>query len=95
MQLKRSRLILRDWIPADLEPLARMSANVQAMRYFPSVLTREESDALAALAQAHTKEHGFGPMVIECDGHFVGFAGLFRTSFAPWVEILWRIAARH
>jgi RimJ/RimL family protein N-acetyltransferase len=95
MVIRTPRLTLRRWLPADLEPLARLNADAEVMRHFPATLNRGESDALAATAQAHIDEHGFGPMAIEREGEFIGFAGLYRTTFAPWIEILWRIAKDH
>jgi RimJ/RimL family protein N-acetyltransferase len=38
------RLILRSWRDADREPCAAMNADPEVMRYFPSTLTREESN---------------------------------------------------
>ncbi len=95
MHLQTPRLTLREWRDTDLDPLARLNADSDVMRYFPAPLSREEFDALAATAQAHLETHGYGPMVIELDRHFIGFAGLYRTTFAPWVEVLWRIAKEH
>jgi RimJ/RimL family protein N-acetyltransferase len=95
LQLRTPRLLLRRLEPRDLEPIAQLNADPQVMRFFPSPLTRQGSDALADLAMAHFEEHGFGPMAIELEGQCIGLAGLYRTSFAPWIEILWRLAAQH
>lgn len=96
------RLRLRPWRDADLEPLAALSADPVAMRYFPSALTREESDALAARLRAREAEHGFTFWPVELRGgppEMIGIVGLMRvgwqSSFTPAVEIGWRIAPAH
>jgi RimJ/RimL family protein N-acetyltransferase len=94
------RLILRGWKPSDLEPWAALNADPEVMRHFPSTLGRIESDALAALNQAHIDDHGFGLWAVERreDGVFLGFTGLMRlrdsNPLAPGVEAGWRLA-RH
>lgn len=68
------------------------------MAYFPGVLDRAESDALADRIEAHFAEHGFGVWALEVQGGepFVGFVGLahvgFDAHFTPCVEIAWRLA---
>jgi ribosomal-protein-alanine N-acetyltransferase len=71
------------------------------MEYFPSVLTREDSDALADLIERHFERHGYGLWAVEIPGvaPFAGFIGLsipaFAAPFTPCVEIGWRLAAGH
>jgi RimJ/RimL family protein N-acetyltransferase len=71
------------------------------MEYFPAVLSREQSDALAAAIEAHFDEHGFGLWAVEIPtiARFAGFVGLaerrFEAPFTPCVEIGWRLAAAH
>ena len=50
--LTTTRLILRQWTPQDLPEFAALNADPEVMRYFPSVLDRQASDALAAKAEA-------------------------------------------
>ena len=45
--MKTDRLILRDWTDNDLEPFAELNADPEVMEFFPSVLSRSESDELA------------------------------------------------
>ncbi len=76
-----------------------MNADPRVMRYFPSVLTRAESDALAQRIDDHQRLHGFGFWAVEVPGvaPFVGFVGLsnvnFDAPFTPCVETGWRLAA--
>jgi RimJ/RimL family protein N-acetyltransferase len=70
------------------------------MRYFPSTLTREESDALAELFRAGIEERGWGLWAVEvvAGDPFIGFVGLnvpsFEAHFTPAVEIGWRLLRR-
>ena len=71
------------------------------MEFFPSRLSRVESDALADRIQAHFSERGFGLWAIEVPdvAPFIGFAGLsvprFSARFTPCVEVGWRLAFAH
>ena len=71
------------------------------MEWFPSVLSREESDAAAARIRTELAERGFGLWAVEAPGAapFVGFTGLsaprFEARFTPCVELGWRLARAH
>jgi RimJ/RimL family protein N-acetyltransferase len=99
--LQTARLVLRQWRESDLAPFARMNADPEVMRHFPSVLTREQSDALVRRIATHFEKHGFGPWAVEVrdSGAFAGFTGLsipaFDAPFTPCVEIGWRLAREH
>lgn len=99
--LRTDRLILRPWREDDFTPFAAMSADPKVMEHFPSTLTREESDAVAARLKAHIDTHGFGFWALEVPGvaPFMGFAGLqhvsFNAPFVPAVEIGWRLAPQY
>lgn len=96
--LHTERLLLRRWLPADREPFARMNADPRVMTHFPSVLSREESDAFANRIDNSFEQHGFGLWAVEIPriAPFIGFVGLaiprFEAHFTPCVEIGWRIA---
>jgi RimJ/RimL family protein N-acetyltransferase len=100
-EIETGRLLLRRWRPADREPFAALNADPRVMRHLPRVLSREESDALAARIEAGFDENGFGLWAAEIPGvvPFVGFVGLsippFTAHFTPCVEIGWRIAAQY
>ena len=97
MELRTDRLLLRRWRPADRAPFARLNADPEVMRWFPSPLSRQESDALADRIEAGFEERGWGLWALEqrASGRFVGFAGLspvtFDAPFEPAVEIGWRL----
>lgn len=96
--LETKRLILRTWQSSDLEPFAQLNADPEVMRFFPSTLSRAESDTLVERIQAHHRIHGFSLWAVEekATGNFMGFIGLnipsFEVHFTPTVEIGWRLA---
>jgi RimJ/RimL family protein N-acetyltransferase len=99
--LRSERLLLRGWRESDLEPFARLNSDTRVMQHFPSLLTREESDEIAARLSEHSEKHGFGPWVAEVPGvaDFIGMVGLwipsFEAHFTPCVEVLWRLDYSH
>jgi RimJ/RimL family protein N-acetyltransferase len=96
--LRRADLILRQWRDEDREPFAALNADPEVMRYFPSTLTRAESDALVDWVSGLLEERGWGLWALEVDGvaPFVGFVGLNVPRFMPdVVEIGWRLAKEH
>ena len=96
-ELRTSRTLLRAWRDEDLAPFARLNADPEVMRWFPSVLTTETSDALVTRIRARLAEDGWGLWALEVPGvsTFCGFVGLsrvpFEASFTPAVEIGWRL----
>jgi RimJ/RimL family protein N-acetyltransferase len=100
-ELRTDRLRLRGWRAADLAPFAELNADPRVTEYLPTVLSREQSDAFVARAEAHFEQHGFGLWALEICGvaPLAGFIGLstprFEAHFTPSVEIGWRIGAEH
>lgn len=94
---RTQRLILRRWTDDDRAPFAEMSADLEVMRYFPNVMTTQESDAMVDRIEQGFEKNGFGLWAVEIDGRFAGLTGLNRTSFdtpmGPHVEIGWRFAS--
>ncbi len=104
-ELRTPRLLLRAWRDEDREPFAAMNADPEVMRYFPDVMSREASDALADRIEEIHAEQGFtlwAVEVIESDRgatSFAGFTGLMSPSFdppfehaEPCVEVGWRLS---
>jgi ribosomal-protein-alanine N-acetyltransferase len=96
--LPTDRLVLRQWRDDDREPFAAMCADPEVMRYFPRLLTREESDALIENQGLLLELRGWGLWAVEVAGGapFIGFVGLaepqFDAHFTPCVEVGWRLA---
>lgn len=96
--IETKRLVLRRWRDADREPFAQLNADPQTLVFFPSTLTRAESDALVDRIEARFKVHGYGLWALEIreTGQFIGFTGLAPmpddVPGAGGTEIGWRLA---
>ena len=102
LEIKTKRLILRSWRESDLEPFAQMNADPKVMEYFPSVMSREESDQLARMLAIKIEKTGYGFLAVSVPNvsEFIGFLGLnsidkttWPVHFSPAIEIGWRLAA--
>ena len=99
--IRTPRLVLREWRDADLEAFAAFNADPRVREYFPSLMTRTESQASIDRMRAHQAAYGFGFWAIDVPGvaDCVGMCGLawarFEAHFTPCVEIGWRIAQAH
>lgn len=98
-RLHGERVVLREWVPDDLAPFAALNADPRVMRYYPSPLTRAQSDAFVReRGVPQFAERGFGLWAVEVPGvvPFIGYVGLavpaFEADFTPCVEIGWRLA---
>ena len=95
---RTERLVLRRWRETDREPFARLNADAEVMRYFPAPLRRQQSDDLAARADALFDARGFGLWALERldTGEFIGFSGLAPMPDgipgSGGVEVGWRLA---
>ena len=95
------RLCLRPWRAQDKAPFAAMGADPEVMRFFPALLSRAESDALADRCNqlVHAQGWGFWALARRDSGEFVGMCGLHRPAanlpFSPCVEVGWRLARAH
>ena len=74
-----------------------MNADPVVTEYYPSTLTRSQSDSFVERVEEHFESDGFGLWAIEIQrtGAFVGYAGLwpatFEERFTPAVEVGWRL----
>lgn len=101
--LETERLRLRQWQDSDVEPYIRLNANPVVMRYFPSVMTEEETRAQIGRAKAYIENNGWGFWALELKetGEFLGFVGLLgqdeqrEIPNTPFVEIGWRLDEQH
>src|SRR6266568_254548 len=102
--LSSGRVCLRRWRDEDREAFAAMNSDARVMEFFPSRLSRAESDAMVDRIQQHFSERDFGLWAIEAPdvASFIGFAGLavlaaprFSARFTPCVEVGWRLAFEH
>lgn len=95
--LSTSRLGLRLWRETDIAPFAAMNADADVMRYFPSIMTTEQTMAFYERIAATFAERGYGLWAVDMlqTGEFIGFIGFshprFDEWFTPCVEIGWRL----
>ena len=89
---------MRRWRDSDRAPFAALNADPEVMRFFPSTLDRETSDAFVDRVEAHFDEHGFGLWALEVaqTEEFIGFTGLNpMPAGVPGeggLEVGWRLA---
>ncbi|MEX1006936.1 MAG: GNAT family N-acetyltransferase [Acidimicrobiia bacterium] len=100
-ELRTDRLLLRRWLPADLEPYAALNADSEVREHFQSTMTRQECESEIAIFEERFDEHGYGLWAVEVPGvaPCIGFIGLdlatFDAPFTPAVEVGWRLARDH
>ncbi|MCW2486329.1 GNAT family N-acetyltransferase [Candidatus Symbiopectobacterium sp. NZEC127] len=101
--IETERLILRQWRDEDYPIFAQLNADPEVMRYFPELMSREESDAQAGRISRHIANKGWGFWAVELksSGEFIGFIGLHKQQeesgipHAPLIEAGWRLQAQH
>lgn len=96
-RLETARVVLRQWRRADYPKFASMNADPEVMRYFPSLLSPEESDALTKKFENLIAEKGWGFWVAQrkSDNAFMGLVGLNQADDLPvsnCMEVGWRLA---
>ena len=76
--IETERLVLRRWRDADRGPFAELNGDPETLVFFPSTLTRAESDAFVDRIEARFEAHGYGLWALEVrqTGQFIGFTGL-------------------
>ena len=94
--IETERLILRKWRDEDRAPFAAINADPEIMRYFPTLMSREESDAYIERTNQKIDQDGCGFFAVErkADGALIGVAGLAilrpELPFPPGYEVGWR-----
>ena len=100
-ELETDRLLLRQWKEQDFLVFAELNSSPEVMEYFPGLLSKEQSDAMALKCQSLISRRGWGFWATEIkrSGEFIGFVGLHKPSaalpFSPCVEIGWRVHKRY
>ena len=95
--------MLRGFTPADYEPFAAINADLAVMEHYPTVLTREQSDAFADRIVETWHREGLGLWAVQHrdSARFVGYVGLWPVpgdvqatiGAASGVEVGWRLSA--
>jgi [ribosomal protein S5]-alanine N-acetyltransferase len=94
--ISTERLGLRKWITQDIIPFAALNADAEVMRYFPSVLTYDQTYEMVKRIRLNFESYGYGLYAVEKRDteEFIGFTGFsipaFESFFTPCIEIGWR-----
>ena len=97
IEFNTSRLALRAWQDRHRAPFAAMNADPGVMRYFPALMSVEQTNAGIDIWCQQFAERGWSNWAVELQdtGEFVGFIGLSvprrQLPFSPCVEIGWRL----
>lgn len=101
IEIETERLKLRQWKEADRPLFAKINADPIVMRFYPSVLSTEESNGMAQRLESLIRKRGWGFWAIEKrdEKQFIGFVGLHEPRYdlavTPCVEIGWRLAKQY
>ena len=87
--LETERLLLREFVPDDVDALAAVLSDSETMRYYPAVLDR---DGVAAWIERNRRRytdagHGLWAMVSKSSGEVIGDCGLTRQTVEEVDEI--------
>ncbi len=76
--LETPRLVLRTFVPEDVEALARVLSDPETMRYYPAPFDRAGVEEWIARNRQRYETHGHGlwAMVLKSSGELVGDCGL-------------------
>jgi RimJ/RimL family protein N-acetyltransferase len=92
------RAVLRRFVPQDRHGFVEMNRDPGVRKYFPELLTPEESLGEMTQIEQHWDTHGFGPWALDVRGDFAGILGLKWVPpdmpLAPAVELLYRLIPR-
>ena len=97
IEFETEHLMLRQWREEDFSSYSKLTSNKDIMKFFPKLLTLEESNIAAKKFQQLIKTRGWGFWVVEekVTKRFVGYAGLHAPKtlfpFSPCIEIAWRM----
>lgn len=99
--IETERLNLRQWQPGDKAAYSALNADKEVMKYFPALLTAEQSVAHIKKMTGDIDNLGYGLFAVErkVDHAFIGFTGFsqpsFTTYFTPCTEIGWRLEKQY
>jgi RimJ/RimL family protein N-acetyltransferase len=95
--IETPRVRLRGWLPEDVEPWARMNADLRVMEHFVDTTPLERSREQARLMREWLERDGYGWFVLELREK-PGFAGViaiadiaWESPFEPRREVGWRL----
>jgi RimJ/RimL family protein N-acetyltransferase len=96
-EIDTERLLLRQWRSTDFPAFAQLNGDEEVMRFFPSTLDEQDSNAMAQRCLDLVARRGWGFWAVQekASGCFIGFIGLndpvAELPFSPCVELGWRL----
>lgn len=80
------RLLIRQWKKEDLEPLSSLHSDDRVMKFFPRLLSLEESHVFMEKCHTAIQEKGFGFWAVETieNSTFIGLVGLSEVYDIPY-----------
>nr|WP_288453631.1 GNAT family N-acetyltransferase [uncultured Pseudomonas sp.] len=97
--LMTERLLVRRWVPDDLEPLLRIYGDVEAMRWVSDglALTPQQAANWLEVTANNYRQRGYGmyTMTLHDGGAVIGFCGLVHPDDQDKPEIKYAFAREH
>jgi RimJ/RimL family protein N-acetyltransferase len=98
MSRTEQRAVLRRFVPEDRDGFVELNRDPRVRKYFPALLTPEQSYDEMTRIEQDWDAHGFAPWALDVRGDFAGILGLkwvpADMPFAPAVELLYRLLPR-
>ncbi len=97
IEFNTQRLAFRVWQDRHRASFVAMNSDPDVMRYFPALMTPEQTNAGIDNSCLHFQDRGWGNWAVELleTGEFIGFIGLSvprrQLPFSPCVEVGWRL----
>lgn len=91
------RLGFRNWKTADSNEFAKINADKNVMKHFPSTLSEKETKSFIKRLKKHfeVREYNYFATEVLKTGELIGFIGLayqtYETDFCPATDIGWRL----
>ena len=101
IELETRHLLLRQWKSEDYTLYAELTSNQDVMKFFPHILTKEQSNTAAKKFENLITSRGWGFWAVENkeSNKFLGYAGLHvpatKFPFSPCIEIAWRVEDKY
>lgn len=97
IEFNTERLAFRVWQDQHRAPFAALNSDPEVMRYFPALVSAEQTNASIDMWRSQFEERGWSNWAVERKetGELIGFIGLSipkrQLPFSPCVEIGWRL----
>ena len=87
--LETPRLLLRHYVPSDVDALSEVLCDRENMRYYPNPFARADVEAWIEKNLRRYQEHSIGrwALVLKADGNFAGDCGLVHQQVDGVTEV--------